>query len=282
MNVRELLRTYELRANATYPRGTVKRRLSSIKRFLLFCEDNRIKADLYSLNKWIDHLVEAGFSPGTIRNYFFDVISFFDIMMMKYDEKLLEGIRKRLPRMDIGAVDYLTMDEIRRFFSVIDDETYRLIFGMMYAYARRLGEVLALSWKNIDLKNRIITFPILKKRQKVLSPPYRLEDWMVPILEVMDRKDPVFDISKRACQKAFKKYIERAGIEPKGRRLTPHILRHSRATHLRSLGVDLDFVSKYLLLHASYETTVNFYRGITEEEVQSLPPAYDVIFGGGK
>ncbi|MEM1659457.1 MAG: tyrosine-type recombinase/integrase [Candidatus Jordarchaeales archaeon] len=147
------------------------------------------------------------------------------------------------------------------------------------SYARRLGEVLALTWRDVDLENGRITFTILKKRREERA-TYELEPW---IKEMISRyrellgKDRLFELTERAVERAFKKDCRWAGIEPRGRRLTPHILRHSRITSLREKGVPLDVISKHLVRHSRFDTTVQFYRAVTEEEKVSIPSAGEVL-----
>jgi site-specific recombinase XerD len=72
-----------------------------------------------------------------------------------------------------------------------------------------------------------------------------------PWLFVSERKGP---LSRAAVYQIFGRRRKEAGIEVRGRRMSPHILRHSIATHLLARGVDIRAVQVHLR-HASIETT---------------------------
>jgi integrase len=87
----------------------------------------------------------------------------------------------------------------------------------MYAYARRLGEVLLLTWGDIDLDRNTITFTILKKKSPEKA-TYELEDWIKDLLIKYRSylgRDRLFEVTARAVEKGFKRDCELAGIPAK-------------------------------------------------------------------
>jgi integrase len=135
------------------------------------------------------------------------------------------------------------------------------------------------------LERNTITFPILKKKSGEYA-TYPLEemirDLIVKYVETWGVEgDRLFDITPRAVEIGFKKDCERAGIEPNGRRLRFHLLRHSRVTMLRERGVPLDVISKFLVRHSSISTTASFYVGVTDEMKSAIPKAQDLFKAGG-
>jgi site-specific recombinase XerD len=61
--------------------------------------------------------------------------------------------------------------------------------------------------------------------------------------------------------------------------LRPHILRHTRITLLREVGVPLDVISKFLARHSSISTTASFYMGVTDEMKSMIPKVQDLFKG---
>ncbi|MEM0067646.1 MAG: tyrosine-type recombinase/integrase [Ignisphaera sp.] len=273
------LETFKLRAESIYPESSVERKIIVLRMYDRFLEEKKLKPGAESLNMWIDELIKNGYSSSTVRAYAYDVLSYFDIMMIDVDEKKIRLLKKRLPPSPVSRASYLTDEEVSRLIKLTPSPVRKLIYSIMYAYARRLGEVLSLTWDDIDLKNSKITFRILKKRREEKA-TYELEPWIKKMIEeyrtyLGSRK--LFTISERAVQIAFKKDCRRAGIDPQGRILRPHILRHSRITSLREKGIPLDIVSKHLAKHSRYDTTVQYYLEPTRESVMRIPPAGEVL-----
>lgn len=273
------LDTFLLRARRVYSEATLRKKLVVLRVFDRFLEEKGLKPCLESLNLWLDELVKRGLSDGAIRVYFNHVLSYFELMMLEVDERRLRNVRRRLPPYSPGRVDFLTEEEVAKIISETRNLRYRLIFALMYSYARRLGEVLLLSRNDIDLKNNKISFTILKKKREEKA-VFDLEPWIKQMLTKYLREtkgEKLFDITSRAVEIAFRKICSEIGIESKGRRLSPHILRHSRLTHLRDRGVPMEIVSKAVARHSRFDTTVQFYRGISEKAKTTIPKAEEIF-----
>jgi site-specific recombinase XerD len=76
-------------------------------------------------------------------------------------------------------------------------------------------------------------------------------------------------LSRTAIRDIFLRRIAEAGIEKKGRRLSPHILRHSIATHLLHKGVDIKTVQLHLR-HRSIKTTELYLHSDSERVARSV------------
>jgi len=255
-----------------------------------------------SISAWVDILLtenrpQTG-KPLTIGStiiYVYHVLSYFELMMVPLDPFKLKALKKRLNKMTPPQeeADWLTEEELTSLFGLPLKDNHRLIYSILYEYARREGEVLkipdydGLQWFDIDFENNEITFTITKKSSKTLS-SYDLTPYLKGELLEWRKKhptDPVFKITTRAIQIAFKSACKRAGIKlsnpvvnnGRKRRLSPHILRHSRASHIRQKKqAGLDYVSKRLLVHSDVNTTIRFYRGFSEEEDEDLPKGTDL------
>ena len=274
------LDTYMLRASSIYPSSSLSKKRSVLGRYGGFLGKTGGEPGLESLQLWVDELTRDGMSPGSISSYAYDVLSYFDVMMMDLNERMMRGLKKRLPKRAIGEVGFLREEEVARLLRAPMPPEHRLVYSLMYSYARRIEEVLGLSRDDVDLEANKITFNIEKKDHTDRA-TYKLEPWLRDMLAgFMAPRGRVFKLKKRALETAFKKVCRKAGIDEEGRRLVPHILRHSRATHLRNRKVPLDVVSKSVLRHSNIQTTVAFYRGITEEEKAEIPSAEEIFRKG--
>ncbi len=231
------LETFKLRAKDLYPKTSLQRKEVVLRQYDSFLENNGLQPGLESLNLWLDDLLKRGLSRSTLNVYTYDVLSYFELMMFDLDEKKLKLLKKRLPPQNVGEVDFLTDEEVAKLITNTPSPINKLIYSFCFAYARRLGEVLALTWKDIDLENNKVTFTILKKKREEKA-TYELESWIKEmIIKYKDvlGKEKLFERTERAVEIAFKKDCERAGIQPQGRKLRPHILRHCLHPNTRIL-----------------------------------------------
>lgn len=276
------LETYELRASRVYSRSTVRKRLKTLRQYSEFLKRTGMEPGVESLVAWMDELYKR-MKPNSVGSYARDVLSYFDVMLIDIDEKKLRSLKSMIPPLFYRKSDYLTVEEVRRLIGVAR-YPYKLVYALSYAYARRLGEVLRAS---VDLSSSSVRFPVFKKRAAEVA-SFRLEGWIRSMVEDYLKSygaprglgpDRLFDVTDRAVERAFKRDCERAGIDPSGRRLSPHVLRHSRIQHLIERGVPIEVVSKYLARHSSVTTTFQFYLAPTEAMASRIPSAEEVLWG---
>ncbi|MBU1700301.1 MAG: tyrosine-type recombinase/integrase [Candidatus Eisenbacteria bacterium] len=168
---------------------------------------------------------------------------------------------QRLPK-------YLTQNDIRAFFGVIQDPRDRALFAVIYHYGLRVSEVGLLERDDIDLERGRI---VVKRVKGGLWAERPLFSATRALLEVHFSRPGVNGhtalfpgrldaLKKRQIQALFARYRDAACIP---RRLTCHSLRHAIATHLLDAGVSLEFVQDHLG-HRSIKST-SIYARITDQ-----------------
>ena len=151
----------------------------------------------------------------------------------------------------------------------------RAILELFYSSGLRLSELCALRWRDLDLADGLVT--VLGKGSKQRSVPVgsharkALDDWR---RESQDQPDaPVFPgrsgatITPRAVQIRLQRLAQRQGLF---KRVHPHLLRHSFASHVLESSGDLRGVQE-LLGHADIATTQIY----THLDYQHLAKVYD-------
>jgi site-specific recombinase XerD len=112
---------------------------------------------------------------------------------------------------------------------------------------------------------------VLKEPAPVADIPRPKQKKLFPAGHRRDRH-----ITVRSIQKAVSEAAKSVGIQ---KRVTPHMLRHSFATHLLEAGTDLRYIQA-LLGHAKINTTVA-YTHVAKREAQNIRSPIDGLFGEG-
>lgn len=187
---------------------------------------------------------------------------------------------KRLPR-------HLTVDEAFAVVEAPDVSTLqgkrdRAILELLYASGIRVSELVGLGLDELDVAGE--TIRVLGKGRKERIVPFgkqareALGAWLRASEEIRKPSergvpDPVFlnlrggRLTDRSVRRLLNASVLRASLE---RRISPHVLRHSFATHLLSAGADLRSIQE-LLGHASLSTTQKY----THVGIDQIMAVYD-------
>ncbi|MCB0966736.1 MAG: site-specific tyrosine recombinase XerD [Ilumatobacter sp.] len=193
----------------------------------------------------------------------------------------LDGVRT-----PSGIPKPLTEDEVTSLLDAVTGHDAlarrdRALLELMYATGARVAEVVGLSIGDVDFDHRMVR--LYGKGSKERLVPYggaaarALDEWfeksgraaMVPTqwkrrgdAEAVFLNQRGGRLSRQGVWLIIKKYGQRAGIESD---LSPHVLRHSCATHLLDHGADLRIVQE-MLGHASISTT-QVYTRVSQERL---------------
>lgn len=172
----------------------------------------------------------------------------------------------------------LTRDEVAQLLAAALPGRDRTLLEVKYSCGLRLRELLGLTVADIDSARMVLHVRHGKGQKDRLVPisprildvlrgywrDYRPATWLFYGLH---RDCPLHD---GTVQRICKRTAKRAGLS---KRVHPHALRHSFATHLLEAGVDLLSVQK-LLGHSHFNTTAK-YLHISQRRLQDLPKILD-------
>jgi integrase/recombinase XerD len=155
------------------------------------------------------------------------------------------------------------------------------LIELLYATGARISEAVGLSIGEIDLDAQLVRLYGKGSKERIVpfgsSAASALDDWFSPSGRARivpdqwrsrDDAEAVFlntrggRLTRQAAWQVIKKYGVRAGI---GDELSPHVLRHSCATHLLDHGADLRVVQE-MLGHVSISTT-QIYTKVSQERL---------------
>ncbi len=175
----------------------------------------------------------------------------------------------------------LAASEVMQFFGCIGILKHRAVLMLCYGSGLRISEAVSLKVSDIDSKRMLVAvrqgkggkdrYSVLSARLLLLLRQYwkiqRPKDWLFPAIRA-DRhiqEHTIRQVCREACQMA--------GIT---KQVTPHMLRHSFATHLLESGTDTRAI-QVMLGHSRIDTTARYTRvspqtvGQTVSPLDSLP-----------
>ncbi|MBN1390151.1 MAG: tyrosine-type recombinase/integrase [Candidatus Thermoplasmatota archaeon] len=239
---------------------------------------SRATRDAYSGN--VGRFLRSGLSPreylirnsgkwsrSTVRSVYFSLSFFFRrVLKSPFDEEL--PLVKRKAKLPV----VLSRGEVHRMIDGTLNLKHRALLMALYYGGLRLNEARTLKWGDIDLDRDIIHLKRTKGgNERVVFLHERLKGILIQ-LKGCSCTDLIFTsrisrekYSDRSIQLIVKNSAERAGLQ---RNVTPHILRHSFATHLLEGGVNIINIQK-LLGHRSLKTT-SIYTHITNMDLNKL------------
>lgn len=254
---------------------TVKAYCTDIGQFLFYLdhcaafERSFLGIDDHVVRSWIVYLVKRGLSNRSINRKVIAVRMFYTFLRkrgMVDDVMPLPSLKslkcsKRLPVFfQKGALlDFLDRDIFERSFEGL---RARLVLELLYGTGMRLGELVSLCVANISLecgtvrilgkgnKERIVPFPgVLRQLIKSYLDAKQAHGYgHIPQLIVTDKGRPVYPMFiNRIVKRYLAPFVQSS-------QYSPHVLRHTFATHLLDNGADLQAI-KELLGHASLATT---------------------------
>jgi len=154
---------------------------------------------------------------------------------------------------------------------------HKCMLYLLYSTGIRCGELVNLKVEDINFDNKIILINKGKgDKSRIVSLPTKLKDLLLSYLRKERPNIYLFEgqkggrYSTTSVQKVVKNAVLKAGID---KRVTPHMLRHSFATHLHDAGMDIRNI-QMLLGHTSTKTT-EIYTYISKRDISQLKSPLD-------
>ena len=185
------------------------------------------------------------------------------------------------PKVDSTLPDILSGTEVCGLLDAIASTKHRAIVMTTYGLGLRISEVCRLRVEDIDSKRMLVHVRNAKgARDRFVPLPERVL-FTLRHYWVADRpRGPQLfpggtlgsEVSVDAVRDNLRAGAEKAGLT---KRVTPHVLRHSFATHLLELGTDLRVI-QMLLGHRSIRTTLRYTR-VTDKHLARTTSPIDVL-----
>ena len=238
------------------------------------------------IQKYIEELNNEGRKAASISRRLATLRSFYGYLLKKKLIKTIPTNKVNTPKVEKKAPMILTADEVEILLSQPKPDDLKGIrdkamLEFAYATGMKVSEIINLDLKDVNLvdsyvvcnegySKRVVPLGRISKEALVEyldnSRPYLLktEDEKPLFVNVMGNR-----LTRQGFWKIIKQYQEQAHIE---KEITPHVLRHSFATHLLQNGADMRAVQT-MLGHTDIASTQVYMKLIDDQYKENHPRA---------
>lgn len=284
MKIEKLINSYleYIESIKRYSPQTVKAYRTDLNQFIEFCNlRNKVTAiDLTErfIKKYLMQLSETGLEKRSISR---KLASVRGLLKYAFQNQIINSnpvAYIKNPRSNKKLPEVTTTESILRIYDLADEaedepERVKIIFELLYGCALRVSELCDLNFGDLDIKSQ--TLRVKGKGSKIRIVPVGQKS--IEIIEVylnitnhQNNYEPLIKtkggnrIYPRFVYRIINKYLSKVtDIKKK----SPHVLRHSAATHMLDRGADLRAV-KELLGHENLSTT-QIYTHVSVERLKS-------------
>lgn len=228
------------------------------------------------VQKYLLHQIKFKKIAESTQNQVISAMKAYWEKVLKRDKKFIEIPRPKKPK---KLPNVLSTEEVVAIINATDNLKHKLVLLLIYSAGMRLGEVINLLSRDININRRAIHIKEAKgKRDRYVT----LAETVIPYLEsYKEQYRPtrwLFEgqyggkYSKSSVQSIFKKALKKSKVNPYA---TVHTMRHSYATHCIENGHNLKAVQE-ALGHKSLKTT-EIYLHISSQALQKLKSPIDKL-----
>ncbi|MEM2956138.1 MAG: tyrosine-type recombinase/integrase [Candidatus Pacearchaeota archaeon] len=249
---------------------TIKNYLFFNKKFLEFIKKSADLVNLDDIKQFIASLDKK--STATVTLALASLKFYYEKILGKEIFANIHPIKKekKLPLV-------LTKEEVKRIIESADTNKSKLIISFIYATGLRVSELVNLKILDLNLENRT---GIIKSGKGNKDRIFIIPEKIIPELKAFIDKHPNYQylfskdkpLTTRNIQKIVKLATKKANIQKK---VTPHTLRHSFATHLLEAGTDIRYIQE-LLGHSNLNTT-QIYTHVSTDELKKIKSPFDSL-----
>jgi len=244
-----------------YAPTTRRHYIASIHAFAKFHRRSPAELGQPEIRQWVRHLTDQKLSSQRLRQHFAALRFLYGKTLGKPELVSFLSWPKdpdRLPTV-------LSAEEVSRLLGALATPRFAVFFTTVYAAGLRISEACRLETRDIDAARSVIHVRGAKggKERLVMLSPQLLGLLRAYWKQVRPPAPWLFasrtgsHLAAGVARKALKRAAVQAGLGKKN--VTPHVLRHSFATHLLERGTDLRLI-QVLLGHSSIKSTTRYAR----------------------
>lgn len=267
-----------LEVEKNYSPHTVLNYRLDLEEFLKNTQDVPVDQMAYlHLRRFQGQLRLKHFKPRTIARKLSAIRSFFRFLHRESLIKDNPAVLLITPKLDKVLPKFLSEEEVVKLVEApstdkVADKRDRAILETLYSSGIRVSELVGLDVDHVDLISQLLRVRGKGKKERLVPVGEKALTAIKAYLDERQTKErPLFlnknktRLTDRSVRKIIHKHIRKTSLLMN---VSPHMLRHSFATHLLNRGADLRCVQE-LLGHANLSTT-QIYTHVTTEKLKSV------------
>lgn len=276
-----------IQAEKRYSQHTITSYQKDLEQFQVFFrlqyeQDDVAAATFNHIRSWVVHLVNEGNSAKTINRKISTLRSFYKFLIKKgkLSTNPTDGLQG--PKIPKRNPVFVPESNIEKLFEQIEfPETYagerdKMLLELFYCTGMRLSELIGLQLKDLDFYNKTVKVLGKRNKERLIPMGNQLVQSLHHYLQVREECFSGADnwlFMTEAGKKMYPKAVylivnKYLGDVTTVEKKSPHVLRHTFATHMLNNGADINAI-KELLGHASLAAT-QVYTHNTLEKIKSI------------
>ena len=238
--------------------------------------------DRRALDAFVRSLMAGGLSPRSTARAVACVRGFYKFLAVEQRRESSPADDLRAPRAWAALPKFLDLDEVDRLLAQPDVATPKglrdkALISVLYATGLRVTELISLKLASLHLQEGYLTCIGKGDKERIVPIGHEATDWVERYLaearpKMAARSSPWLFVNARGgplSRVGFWKLLKDYGLKANiTRNISPHVLRHSFATHLLDRGADLRAI-QMMLGHADLSTT-QIYTHVLEARLRSV------------
>jgi integrase/recombinase XerD len=251
-----------------------------------FAETKNVAADALTrrdLEAFVRTQMASGLSPRSVARTVACIRGFFRFVSLEQKRDVSPADDLQAPRAWAALPKFLDLEDVDKLLAVPDTSTPRglrdkAMIEVLYATGLRVSELIAIRPNDLHLDEGYLTCVGKGDKERIVPLGHEAADWVRKYVregrqQLAKRGSPWLFVNARdggalsrvGFWKLLKEYGVKAGVT---RELSPHVLRHSFATHLLERGADLRSI-QMMLGHSDLSTT-QIYTHVLEARLRAV------------
>lgn len=273
-----------LKNERNYSEHTIRSYMNDLYDYMVFLENKDLdfnKADIKTVHSFVSYLFSKN-SRSTVSRKVTTLRSFYSFLIRKGIVGKNPAKLVSLPRKERHLPQFLSVDEVFALVCSCEGNKIlalrnRAILELLYSSGLRVSEITGIRLKDINIDDSVLRVTGKGRKQRIVPVGSKavgaIKDYLDRRNELKPSSDIIFlnnrgkPLSARSVGRIVKKLSLICGIS---KDVSPHVLRHTFATHMLGSGADLRVIQE-MLGHSNLSTTQRY----THSSVEEIMKIYD-------